>query len=150
MGVFPDTSFLGSLYLPRPSSPEAAATFAALPGALPVTTLLLYEFENAVRLGAWLHQHDKHKGFSIQMAQVALARLEADIDAGVLEIVPCDFATVVPIARNLSSARTWRSGYRSFDLLHVATALSLKAERFLSFDTSQRDLAQAEGLAVGP
>lgn len=148
--AFPDTSFLGSLYLPRPSSQEAASVFAALSGPLPVTTLLLYEFENAVRLAAWLHQQDKSKGFSMQMAQTALARLEGDVDDGALEIIPCDIAVVVATARNLSNARTWRTGCRSFDLLHVAAALHLKAKRFLSFDAAQRALASAEGLIVGP
>jgi hypothetical protein len=62
LSAYPDTSFLFSLYLPRPSSAPAAAIFAALEGALPVTALLLYEFENAVRLAAWLNTQDKSRG----------------------------------------------------------------------------------------
>lgn len=150
LNVYPDTSFLFSLYLPRTSSEAAANTFAALERALPVTTLLLYEFENAVRLAARMNAQDKHKGFSTQVAQVALARLEADLDDGVLEVVPCDFATVIHLARKLSNTRTWRGGHRSFDLLHIATSRHLKAKRFLSFDVAQRRLAEAEGLKVGP
>jgi predicted nucleic acid-binding protein len=150
LSVYPDTSFLFSLFLQRPSSAAAAGAFAALPGALPVTTLLLYEFENAARMAAWMHGRDRQKGFSTQVAQIALARLEADLDSGALEIIPCDFVTVINLARKLSNARTWRGGHRSFDLLHIATALHLKAKRFLSFDTAQRELAEAEGLNVGP
>jgi predicted nucleic acid-binding protein len=150
VSVYPDTSFLLSLYLQRASSPAAAKAFGALDGALPVTTLLLYEFENAARFAAWLNAQDKHKGIPIQMAQVALARLDADVDGGVLEIVPCDFPAVIELARKLSNARTWRGGYRSLDLLHVATSRHLKAKRFLSFDADQRKLAEAEGLKVGP
>jgi hypothetical protein len=37
-----------------------------------------------------------------------------------------------------------------FSPLHIATSRYLKAERFLSFDAAQRDLAEAEGLKVGP
>src|SRR5436190_8321190 len=103
LNVYPDTSFLFSIYLPRPSSELAARTFAELDRALPVTTLLLYELENAVRLAAWMNARDKHKGFSTQIAQVALARLDADLDDGVLEVVPCDFATVIDLARKLSN-----------------------------------------------
>ena len=146
LSVYPDTSFLFSLYVPRPSSEAAARAFAELERALPVTTLLLYELENAVRLAAWMNAQDKHKGFSTQMAQVALARLDADLDGGVLEVVSCDFATVINLARKLSNTRTWRGGHRSFDLLHIATCRHLKAKRFLSFDVAQRKLAEAEGL----
>ncbi len=150
LSVYPDTSFLFSLYLPRPSSSAAASAFAALEGPLPVTTLLLYEFENAARLAAWMNAADKHKGFPAQMAQTVLARLDADVDSGALEIIPCDFASVIALARKLSSMRTWRGGHRSFDLLHIAASLRLKAKRFLSFDAAQRRLAEAEGLQVGP
>jgi len=150
LSVYPDTSFLFSLYLPRPSSAAAARAFAALDGALPVTTLLLYEFENAARFAAWMNGQDKHKGFPVQTAQTALARLDGDLESGVLEIIPCDFVTVIELARKLSNTWTWRGGYRSLDLLHVATSRHLKAKRFLSFDTAQRQLAEAEGLTVGP
>jgi predicted nucleic acid-binding protein len=150
LSVYPDTSFLFSLYLPRPSSATAAGMFAALDGALPVTTLLLYEFENAARLATWMNARDRNKGFATQVAQTALARLDADLDGGALEIIPCDFVTVIDLARKLSSARTWGGGHRSFDLLHIATSRHLKAKRFLSFDAGQRQLAEAEGLRVGP
>jgi predicted nucleic acid-binding protein len=149
LSAYPDTSFLFSLYLPRPSSPAAAAAFAALNGPLPVTTLLLYEFENAARFATWLNIQDKHKGFTTQVAQTALARLESDVESGVLELITCDFIAVIGVARKLSNARTWRGGHRSFDLLHIATARHLKAKRFLSFDAAQRHLAEAEGLKVG-
>ena len=150
LSVYPDTSFLFSLYLPRPSSAAAAGTFAALDGPLPVTTLLLYEFENTARLAAWMNARDRHKGFSPQVAQTALSRLDADLDNGALEIVPCDFGTVIDLARKLSNARTWRGGHRIFDLLHIATSRHLRAKRFFSFDAAQRRLAEAEGLQVGP
>ena len=150
LSEYPDTSFLFSLYLPRPSSPEAARTFAAIKGALPVTELLLYEFENAARVAAWLNSKDKLKGFPAQVAQTALARLEADLDEGVLEVVPCDVAAVVRDARKLSNSHTWRGGHRSFDLLHIAAARRLKARRFLTFDGNQRKLAEAVGLKLGP
>ncbi len=149
LSVYPDTSFLFSLYLPRPSSAAAASAFAKLDRGLPVTTLLLYEFENAMRLAAWMNSQDKNKGFSTQVAQVALARIDADIESGVLEIIPCDFATVIALARKLSNTHTWRGGHRSFDLLHVATSQHLKAKCFLTFDMGQRKLAEAEGLKVG-
>jgi hypothetical protein len=41
-------------------------------------------------------------------------------------------------------------GHRSFDVLHVATALHLGARDFLTFDANQRKLAAAEKLKVKP
>jgi hypothetical protein len=41
-----------------------------------------------------------------------------------------------------------KGGHRGFDILHVASALVVEAECFLTFDDNQRKLAQAEGLNV--
>ncbi|MBV8274692.1 MAG: PIN domain-containing protein [Verrucomicrobia bacterium] len=144
--AYPDTSFLFSLYLPRTSSVDAARVFSELDGPLPVSSLLLFEFENAVRLATWLHGQDKCKGFPVQLAQTALARLDSDLDDGALELVFCDYGLVVDRARKISNTHTWRTGHRSIDVLHVATARYLRARRFLTFDDKQRKLAEAEGL----
>jgi predicted nucleic acid-binding protein len=41
-------------------------------------------------------------------------------------------------------------GSRSLDLMHVAAAILLGAETFLSFDGRQKQVAEAEGLLVRP
>ena len=46
----------------------------------------------------------------------------------------------------VSKLRTFAGGHRSFDILHVATAVDLDAREFLSFDANQNELATAEGL----
>jgi hypothetical protein len=38
--------------------------------------------------------------------------------------------------------------HRGFDILHVASALIMKAQRFLTFDENQKKLTEAEGLVV--
>ena len=53
-------------------------------------------------------------------------------------------------ADDLSKRHTIKEGYRSFDLLHVATALHLAAKEFLTFDEKQGKLVAAAGLAVKP
>jgi predicted nucleic acid-binding protein len=144
--AYADASFLFSLYVPRPQSAEAARVFASFEDPLPVTALLVYELENALRLAAWLNTRDKTKGIPAQLAQTALARLEADLDAGILDLRACDFGAVIQQGRKLSNSHTWRSGHRAFDLLHVATAKILRAKRFLTFDKAQTELALAVGL----
>ena len=59
-----------------------------------------------------------------------------------------NLADVVDEAKRLSSLRTLAGGHRGFDILHVASALKLKATHFLTFDGSQKKLAEAEGLVV--
>jgi predicted nucleic acid-binding protein len=53
-------------------------------------------------------------------------------------------------AEDLSGRHTLKGGHRSFDVIHVATALTLEATQFLTFDERQRQLAMAEGLEVKP
>lgn len=47
-----------------------------------------------------------------------------------------------------SSTRTLAAGHRSFDILHVASALVLQADLFLTFDAKRKRLAEAEGILV--
>ena len=79
-----------------------------------------------------------------------LADLQSDIDSGLVEIIPVDWAKVHSRAEQLSAQHTGKAGYRAFDILHVATALELEAKQFLSFDGGQSALAKAVGLKVKP
>lgn len=51
-------------------------------------------------------------------------------------------------AERLSELYTDTGVHRSMDILHVATAIELGAEEFLTFDLNQKKLAEAEGLRV--
>lgn len=64
-------------------------------------------------------------------------------------VVPVAFpyASVLPVARQLTARHTAACGCRAFDVFHVAAAVHLGASRFLSFDARQRTLARAAGLA---
>ena len=59
-------------------------------------------------------------------------------------------AAVHAEAERLSARHTAEGGHRSMDILHVATALSMGAREFLSFDGNQTALASVEGLTVKP
>jgi predicted nucleic acid-binding protein len=77
-----------------------------------------------------------------------LRALPSDRVAGVLEMVAPNWAAVHRIADGLSAKYTEADGHRLADILHVATALHLAAEQFLTFDGKQRKLAAAEGMIV--
>ncbi len=150
MIAFPDTSFLCAMYVPQDNSPAAAAHFAAMPEALHVSGLLLYEFRQSVRFQIWLHARDKSRGYPQAVAELALDKLQMNLDTGAVVIVPADWPDVHRLAETLSKRHTAARGHRSLDVLHVATALHLGAREFLTFDTNQRKLATAEKLKVKP
>jgi predicted nucleic acid-binding protein len=150
MIAFPDTSFLCALYVRQDNSPAAAAHFQKMPEALSVSGLLLYEFRQSVRFQVWLQAWDKSRGYSQSVAEVALAKLQSNLDTGALVVATADWPDVHRLAETLSKRHTIVGGHRSLDVLHVATALHLGAREFLTFDANQRKLAAAEKLKVKP
>ena len=148
MIAYPDTSFLCAFYRQQANSGAAASHFAAMPEPLHVASPLLFEFRQSVRWQAFLHDKDPAKGFDRAAAQTSLALLQSDLATGALVLLPVEWADVASLAERLSAQYTWTSGYRTFDILHVATALHLGASEFLTFDANQKKLAHAEGLSV--
>ncbi len=80
------------------------------------------------------------------MQLAALERVEADLLAGNLEEVPLVWPDGLATADAPGRKRTAVLGVRTFDLLHAAAAVSLKAKTFLTFDGRQLALARAAGL----
>ena len=150
MIAFPDTSFLCALYRRQDNSPAAAASFKAMPEALHVSGLLLYEFRQSVRFQVWLHTRDPSKGYPQADCRRALADLQTDLDTGTVVVGTVDWPDVHRLAETLSKRHTIAGGHRSLDVLHVATALHLGAREFLTFETNQIKLALAEKLKVKP
>jgi predicted nucleic acid-binding protein len=132
MRCFPDTSFLSALYRTQVSSQRADEFMGGLSGALSVSSLLLLEFRQSVRLQIRLHFNDRSKGFSQTEGQQMLNDQQIDLNAGLLSTIPVD----------------WSAVHRLADILHVATALQLGAVEFLTFDVNQKKLAEAGGLVV--
>ncbi len=60
---------------------------AKLVGPLPISTFLLLEFRQSLRLQARLNAHDKTKGFPKHEAALMLRDLQSDLAAKVLEVV---------------------------------------------------------------
>jgi len=110
----------------------------------PLTLSVLSEYE----LGNALRYAEFRKGIEPGEAALFYAQFEADRGSGRLRIQICNLADSVEGAKRLSATHTLRGGHRGFDILHVATALLMGATEFLTFDTNQRKLAEAEGLNV--
>lgn len=148
MRCFPDTSFLRALYRAQANSGRADRFMAGLDGSLGVSSLVLLEFRQSVRLQVRLHLNDRSQGFGQTEGQQVLNDLQMDLNAGLLTTIPVDWSAVHQRAEALSSAHTLAAGHRLADILHVATALQLAATEFLTFDVHQKRLAEAEGLIV--
>lgn len=148
MTTYLDTSFLCALYRAQENSPQAAAYFQAMPEPLLVTTLLLFEFRQAVRFQIRLYRYDPRKGYSQKEGTKMLRDLKSDLISGALVVMPAPWAQIHSGAERLSELYTDANGHRTMDILHVATAIELGAGTFLTFDGNQKKLAEKEGLLV--
>jgi len=146
MIAYPDTSFLMALYRWQVNSRHAIAHFGAMTETLHVTSLVLFEFRQSIRLQEFLHSRNPQLGFDRTTGQVAISKLQSNIASGALVIAGADWTDVLQRADLISSRRTSSDGYRSFDILNLATAQHFGAQEFLTFDTKQKKLAKAEGL----
>lgn len=148
MIAYPDTSFLCARYRFQANSRHAEQHLAKTQDPLYVASPVLFEFRQSTRLQVFLHANDAAKGFDRATALQAMAGLQSHIADGTVILLPVDWANVMNLAERLSHQHTWTRGYRAFDLLHVATALHLGAEEFLTFDVKQAELAAPEGLKL--
>jgi predicted nucleic acid-binding protein len=148
MIVYPDTSFLCSLYREQEHSAHADAYREAMTEPLHFTRLLEFEFLQAIELQVWLHSSDRKKGYSRREADQMIEDWETDIASGLNKVVPYDSDAVLRLAGVFSKNRTAQGGHRSLDILHVATAVHLGAKEFLTFDGRQRALAKHAGLKI--
>lgn len=148
MSCFPDTSFLCALYRTQVNSARADQYMTGMSGTLGVSSLLLLEFRQSVRLQSRLHLNDRSRGFPHAEGQQMLNDLQIDLNAGLLTTMPVDWSAVHQRAEALSSAHTLAAGHRLIDILHLATALNLGVTEFLTFDGNQKKLAEAEGIVV--
>ena len=141
MGVaYADTSFLISLYGQDRYTASSRAAVIAANAPLLLCELNRLEFENALRLLRF------RKLVAPRFMNEALAALQRDEQAGLLQASSCDWSAVFTLARQISARRTARGGHRTMDLLHVAAALAHPVRQFFSFDARQRTVAGQEGL----
>jgi len=81
-------------------------------------------------------------------AGVVIRNLEREVRLGYWPHVEFDWADAVRTANDLSADHSRNLLIRGMDLFHVAIALEVGAEKFLSFDGEQAALAEAAGLEV--
>ncbi len=150
---YADTNFFTRTYLELPDSREAdqLAARAERGGTrpLPVTWLHRLEVVNAFQLHVYFARSPGRVFVSREQAALAQADFRDD-----LARESFIHNTVVPVDElerqfeELALRHTARHGFRTYDLLHVASALALKCDTFWSFDPKASKLAALEGLKI--
>ena len=152
MRVYADTSFLVRLVTEEPGTELAMADYHRL-GRPAIFYLPLHSLEvaNAVRQRAFHLRRttpgEERKPIKRE-TDTAFGLLSKFISRRVFIQSSVDMDKAIEVAQSLSAKHTERLGCRGFDLLHVALALELECEIFLTADGIQGALARAEGLEV--
>ncbi len=144
MAAYADTSFLVRAYTPHADSRKTLSWLQKAREPLPFTSLHRHELRNAIRLRVFRGE------ISAEQRKLAFQELESDLTDNILVHMPVPWTDTFREAEDLAALHTEKLGVRSFDLLHVALALTLNATEFLTCDTRQASLAQVAGLKVKP
>jgi predicted nucleic acid-binding protein len=152
MRAYADTSFLVKLVAAEPGSEATMAEVRRLDFP-PLFFLPLHALEvtNAVRQRAFRLRRTtvrRQRAGIARERDAALARIQRWLERGWLIEATADCDEALSRAQMLSATHTERLGCRGFDLFHVALALELECEAFLTADRIQGTLARAEGFQV--
>jgi predicted nucleic acid-binding protein len=146
-----DANFLAKFYLAYDESAEVQ-TMVAGPDAralwpFPLTTLLRLELVNSIRRFAFESRRGGQWRVTPENCSIALARFEEDVAASdMFRVVDLTLENIADEFESLSARFTVGEGYRTYDLLHVASALRLECDTFWSYDRKALQLAKAIGL----
>jgi predicted nucleic acid-binding protein len=130
-----DSSFLCSLYAADDHSATAIADVRRFRGELALSGLTELELMNALELRIF------RKELTRVRADQVRAAFDGDVNARVLTVFDLEPATFLR-ARSLILQTTALVGCRTADILHVAAALEVGADRFFSFDQRQKSVAR--------
>lgn len=144
MPLYADTSFLVAAYSPEVDSPKAVACFQRLRDPLPFTPFHRHELRAGIRLRVFRRE------ITVEQRKAAFRIIDSDLEDNVLVHTTISWTDAFRESERLAAAHTEVLGVRSFDLLHVGTALAFGATEFLTFDARQAALAKAAGLKVKP
>ncbi len=148
--IYADTNFFTSLLVEMAHSREAEDLFKDVRGALPVTWMLRLEVVNALQQCVFLtRQGLQNFHLTPELAMMIEVYFRDEAEAGVrFQTCLVNVDLVETIFHDLAYRHTARHGFRTYDILHVASALVLGCETFWSFDAKAKKLARLEGLAV--
>lgn len=140
MTAYADTGCICSLHALDAHSERMVAWLKRYRRPLPFTGLHRLEFRNALRLRVF------RKEITPQQRELSIQAMLSDLAANVFGHSEPEWHEVFLEAERLSAGHSEFLGTRSLDILHVASALVLGVEQFVTFDTRQGSLASTAGL----
>lgn len=140
--VYVDPSALRALYVTDPRSLVMGRWRMRLGGAVPITRFGHAELINAIALGQFRADYGEADCLG------AMKDVQSDMEQGRLRWMDLPWRAALDGAAHLSRQYAPRLGIRTLDVLHVASALELKARHFVTYDVRQAKLAAACGLKV--
>ena len=151
MKTYLDANALVRYYLDLPGREVVANHFrdqqAAIAWPLPITDLLRFEVTNAFEQMVFASRHGKQIAVSPQMALAAQADFAQDLASGAqFKSVALTLADLEREFDALVRKYTAKHGFRTYDILHVSSALTLDCRCFVSFDIKANTLAKLIGL----
>lgn len=151
MKTYVDANALIRLYLNLDGGSELDAALKSVEGRrawpLPAPRLLQLEVVNGIHRMVFESRSGGQWRATPESAACALANFEADLDAELFLLrSPIELADVAAEFHSLAARHTASHGFRTYDLIHVASAVTLRCLRFLSFDTKANALAKLVGL----
>lgn len=153
MKPYADTNFLTRLYLGLEGASVAQMwlndAVAQNSPPLPLTWLGELEMLNAVERCVFVTRTEGRLRVSPEFAAVVRAEFRDALLLGdFLRPAALPYATLRVHFESLVVRHTAKHGFRTYDVLHVASALLLGCDTFWSFDLQARKLAELEGLHV--
>ncbi len=151
MKTYVDANAMIRLYLDFDGSGQAREQLTASKvrreWPLPVPTLLLFEVSNGLQRLVFESRTGGQWRVTPEAAAAAWYEFTTHLEQAVfLRHSPLTLRELEGDVESLVARYTARHGFRTYDILHVASARALGCSRFLTFDAKARKLAQLVGL----
>lgn len=151
MKTYADANILIRLYLEFDGSGQArdlvTASEVRRHWPLPVPPLLLFEVSNGFQRMVYESRTGGPWRVTPEAAAAAWYEFAAHLeDAKFLQHSPLTLHALEGEVESLVARYTARHGFRTYDIIHVASARALGCSRFLTFDAKARKLAQLVGM----
>ncbi len=140
--LYVDTSIIVKLYIREDHSREIANWLQINNEAIPLAGLHELEFYNAINLKQFRNE------ITFDEARLIMSRFNEHEVKGVFFRPQLYWPDIFKYAIELSKNYSRRTGSRSLDILHVASAFAMNCDRFLTFDDRQAKLASLTGLKI--
>ena len=140
--VYVDTSVIVKLYIKEEYSQDTSNWLKENNEAIPLTSFHELELINAIHLKQFRTE------ITLDESRLIMSRFEEHEKSGVYYRPQLDWSAIFIHAIDLSERHSAGIGSRSLDILHVASALSINADRFLTLDDRQTSLAALAGLKI--